>query len=230
MHRVVPLLQAIFSDNRALCDALERAEPALRRLCGKIAARIAVGGRIFCIGWGGGAIKECGAPQGFFNSLEATEGQTVWDCLAAAGIMAHDVFLVMDDGGSPVFFADGLRSASRKGVLTACISSDPASAPLAAAGERIYLDAQLSPRLRRLNVKALLQMALDAVLQETLSLAGVGCDVSVADGSSDTFLESAAAALMAEIPSLDKESAENLILKYGSVRRARNACKANVQK
>ena len=222
-------LQTIFAVNRALCDSLERSEPALQRLCGKIAARAASGGRIFCIGWGSGVPQLCGAPEGFFNSLEIQEGQTVWECLAAAGITPRDAFLVADGGDAPALFADGLRGASRKGILSACIAADPASAPLSAAQERVCLEVQILQQTRPLKVKALLQMALDAVLEETISLCGIGCRETSAE-KSDAFLQSAAAALMSEAPSLDEKSARELVLKYGSVRRAKNACKANVQK
>ncbi len=226
----MPQLQDIFADNRALCDALERAGDGLQRLCGKMAARAALGGRIYCIGADSGAPQECGAPQGFFRSLEAREGRTAWEHLAAAGITHGDIFLVMDAGCSPVFFADGLRSVSRKGILAACIAADAASAPLAAAQERVCLDAQLSPVMRRHRVKALLQMALDAVLQQTIALSGLGGGEPGAADTSDEFIQSAAAALMAEVPGLDAVGARELILKYGSVRRAQNACKSDVQK
>ncbi len=222
-------LQAIFASNRALCDALERSESGLQRLCGKIAARAASGGRIFCIGWDSGVPQLSGAPDGFFNSIKVQEGQTAWECLAAAGITPRDAFLVADDGSGPAFFADGLRCAARKGILAACIAADPVSAPLSAAQERVCLEVQILQQTRPLKVKALLQMALDAVLEEAVSLCGIGCQ-EVSAEKSDAFLQSAASALMSEAPSLSEESARELVLKYGSVRRAKNACKANVQK
>ena len=44
------LLQTIFTNNRLVMEAVEQAEPVLRRLAGKMAERLRGGGRIFCLG------------------------------------------------------------------------------------------------------------------------------------------------------------------------------------
>lgn len=224
------ILQAIISNNKLVAQSLERAEPALRRACGKIAERVRRGGKIFCLGSDSPVPAAYPSPEGMFVAV-ALPGDDAWLELQAAGATAADVVVAVDSNTGAAVLADGVRSARRKGLLTACISCDSASASALAAEYVVHLPIEAVCESVALKEAAAKQMALDALLTAVLENIGVialqNDGAAAAVGLDESTLR-AVENLMSQCPGLERESAVELIVKYGSVRKAAQAYKANV--
>jgi len=210
------LTQTIFSNNRLVLEAVERTEPVLRRLAGKMADRLNAGGGFICLGAGSPVPEEYRAGDKF-RTQDA-------DADIAAG--KNDIIIAVDCG-NPEALALQLRTWRRRGILTACISCETASAAASAAEIALVLQLETAGESRPLKERAAIQMALDALL--TLALSQAGQTTTEAPGKKDDALDRAAASLMKECPALDLESAMGLIQRHGSVKKAAKAYKENVQ-
>ena len=224
------ILQAIISNNKLVAQSLERAEPALRRVCVKIADRVRRGGRIFCLGGNSPVPAAYPSPEGMFTAVYLF-GSDVWLALQAAGATVADVVVAVDGAADAAVMADGVRSARRKGLLTACISCDSASASALAAEYVVHLPLEVVGELRDLKADAAKQQTLDALL--TVVLGNIGVIASLEGGAADAAGQEcstlrAAENLMSQYPGLERERAVELIVKYGSVRKAAQAYKGNV--
>jgi N-acetylmuramic acid 6-phosphate etherase len=161
----------------------------------------------------------------------ALPGDDAWLELQAAGATAADVVVAVDSNTGAAVLADGVRSARRKGLLTTCISCDSASASTLAAEYVVHLPLEAVCESVALKEAAAKQMALDALLTAVLENIGVialqNDDAAAAVGLDESTLR-AVENLMSQCPGLERESAVELIVKYGSVRKAAQAYKANV--
>ena len=224
------ILQAIISNNKLVAQSLERAEPSLRRMCGRVAERVRRGGRIFCLGGDSPVPAAYPSPEGMFVAV-ALQDDDAWLAIQAAGATAADVVVAVDGASDAAVMADGVRSARRKGLLTACISCASASAVALAAEYVAYLPVETVCESVALKEAAARQLALDALLTAVLENIGVIAsqqgDSAASVGQEDSALR-AAEALMAQCPGMEIEKAMELIVKYGSVRKAAQAYKANV--
>ncbi len=214
------LLQTIFSNNRLAVEAVEQAAPVVGRLAEKLAECLKAGGRIFCMGGDSPVPGEYGQADSFIDVNPDPAGEY--------GVGLKDAVIAFDDA-SKTFLAAQMRAFRRRGMLTACITGETAS-PVASASEiALCLTVATAVESRPLKVRLAQQMALDAVL--TLALAQTGASAAKGDApaKSGDPLKKAAATLMKELPALDEESAQELIQRHGSVRKAAKAYKANVQ-
>lgn len=214
------LLQTIFSNNKLIAEAVEQAEPVLRRLSVRMAGRLHAGGRIFCFGASSPVPGEYGAGDIFFTP----EGGEV----GAEAVSGNDIFLALD-GPAGDAYAPQLRAWRRRGMLTACLTCGTVSSLASASEIAVRLPLQTVAESSSLKERAALQMALDALLTLALAEAGGGPSVDTTPEPSGDALSRAAAALIKECPALDMESALELIQRHGSVRKAAKAYKANVQ-
>lgn len=214
------LLQTIFTNNKLVAEALEQAEPVVRRLSGKMAGRLRAGGRIICLGAGSAVPEEYGAGDIFLAPASDDEIPAV--------VSRNDIFIAVDCGDTDML-AGQMRTWRRRGMLTACITCGTASAVASAAEIAVKLSFETVAESRPLKERAALQMALDALLTHALAEAGIGPSFDITTNSHGDALSRAAVALIKECPALDTESAAELIQRHGSVRKAAKAYKANVQ-
>ena len=219
------MLQAIISNNKLVAESLERAEPSLRRLCGKVAERVRAGGRIFCLGGDSPVPGAYPSPDGFFTSvaLPAAGSDAAWQALQRVGATVADAVIAIDSNDSAAILAEGMRSCRRKGLLTACITANNASAAAMSAEYVVHLPLEVAAEARELKESVAKQMAMDALLTAVLAELGY-IDAERGRGAvAGTLSEStlrAAETLMAQKPGIDRDTAVGLIEKYGSVRRA----------
>ena len=209
-------LQTIFSNNRLALEAVERTEPVLRRLADKMADRLHAGGRIFCFGAASPVPGEYQAGDKFCTPDSASD-------IAAR---KNDILIAVDCG-NPEALASQLRTWRRRGMLTACISCETASAAASAAEIAVILQLETVWESRPLKERAAMQMALDTLL--TLALSESGQTTAEVPAKKDDAMARAAASLMKECPALDLESAMELIQRHGSVKKAAKAYRDNVQ-
>lgn len=205
------MLQIIFSNNRLVLDAVEQAEPVLRRLAGRVAECIGSGGRVVCLGGSSPVPAEYAPSEAIFAEEPA----------------AGDIVIALDFG-SDATLAEVLRTWRRRGVATACLSCETASPALSAAEIAVCLKVDCTGESRRLKERGTIQTALDAVLTLALEASGRIPDAP-SKAAKDGFLERAATSLIKELPALDMESALELIQRHGSVKKAAKAYLDNVQ-
>ena len=229
------LLQAIISNNKLVAESLESGEPALRRLCGKVAEKVRRGGRIFCLGGDSHVPTAYPSPQGFFTPVAVpvvdNKGDAAWLALQQAGAGTADVVVAIDDECCAAILAEGMRSCRRKGLLTACISCNSASTVAQAAEFVVYLPLEVVLEERGLKESAARQMALAALLTTVLGQLGYIADAEDGGAADSQHSESAlraAETLMMQCPGMERETAIELIVKFGSVRKAAQSYKANV--
>ena len=220
-------LQAIYAGNRLFCDALEQAEPVLRRICAKMVERLGRGGRIFCLTSAGFDAAPCGFPREKFIPVEVYASDTsfdqAWAQMQQDGVSAADIVLALDDEAQLGPMAAGLRAAGRRGLLTVlvtCRSASPlsssASQLLCLAFEPVSEDLSFCGQLaQKAALTVLLAMAVEAL--------GAGSSRQKKELSGSSAVEKAAATVVKECPSLSREQAMELIQKYGTVKRAKQA-------
>ena len=138
----------------------------------------------------------------------------------------NDVIIAMD-GLCPEIMSEQLRRWRRRGMFTVCIGCGVASAAASAAEAALVMQIDPVAESRALKERLAQQMALDALL--TLAFFEAGAAPGEAPDNTGDALGRAALALMKELPALDRESAEELIERHGSVRKAAKAYLANVQ-
>lgn len=205
------MLQTIFSNNRLVLDAVEQAEPVLRRLAFRVGECLRAGGHIVLIGGKSPVIGEYASETDLYANEPGLK----------------DIVIALD-GGSDAALAEQLRTWRRRGVATACLSCETASPALSAAEIAVCLKVDCTGESRRLKEHQAIQMALDAVLTLALEASGRMPDAP-SKAANDGFLERAAASLIKELPALDMESALELIQRHGSVKKAVKAYLDNVQ-
>lgn len=212
------LLQTIFSNNKLVAEAVEQTAPVLRRLSVKIAERLAVGGRIFCLGGTSPVPGEYGVAERFFAISSESD--------LPEHVGKNDIFIAVDNGTAGDL-AVQMRAWRRRGMLTACICCDAASSVASASEIAVKMTLETAAESHQLKVRAANQMALDALL--TLALAESGAQAGgKSEKKGDGAMQKAVSSLMKEIPAIDNETAEKLIQRYGSVKKAVKAYNANV--
>ena len=216
------LLQAIFSNNKLVVDAVEQAAPVLQRLSGKMVERLRTGGRIFCLGGDSSVPAEYHKADSFVPVIPVPEDESAMPATPTV----KDIVIAMEESSVAVTL---LRAYRRRGMLTACITCETASSAASAAETAVHMNVDPVAESRALKAHMAGQMALDALLNLALAGIGAGPQDCSASAKADSALEKAAEALIKECPSLDRESAEELIQRHGSVKKAAKAYKENVQ-
>ena len=215
------LLQTIFTNNRLVMEVVEQAEPVLRRLAGKMEERLRSGGRILCLGRDSTVPAEYQKAGLFVSVIPVPEDESGMDVKPSL----KDIVISMDESAAAVTL---IRTYRRRGLLTACITCETASSAASSAEMAVRMTLEPVVENRTVKVKMALQTALDALL--TLSILNAGQDSQTGvSAKGDGTLEKAAEALIKEFPSLDRESANELIQRHGSVKKAAKAYKENVQ-
>ena len=220
-------LQAIYAGNRLFCDALEQAEPVLRRLCAKLVERLGRGGRIFCLSPAGFDAASCGFPAAKFIPVEVSASDTsfdqAWAAMQQEGVSAADIVLALDDEALQGPMAAGLRAAGRRGLLTALITCRGASPLSSAASQQLCLAFEPVRDNLAFCTRLAQRAALGALLCMVLEASGTAGSRPKAESDGSSAADKAAATLMRDCPSLSREQALELIQKYGTVKRAKQA-------
>lgn len=216
---------AIVTNHKLLAEALEKQTPVVRKLVDRIVERVRAGGRIFCLMGDSGVPAAYSAPEGFFVPLN---GDGCLDYFTAAWKQIHemggsekDVVLAVEHADAGPFLTGGVRDTRRKGLLTACICCGASSAVASAAEVVVSMDIEPVEEKMPIVAERARQMALDMIL--TMVLATFDATRRAAPSrqqSGEDMFRRAVKAIMNEIPELDEPSAEKLLKKFGSVKKA----------
>ena len=216
---------AIITNHKLLAEALEEQAPVVKKLAEKIVERVRSGGRIFCLMGNSAVPSAYSAPEGFFVVLD---GNGCLDYFTAAWKQIHemggsekDVVLAVERQNAGPFLTGGLRDTRRKGLLTACICCGASSAVASAAEMVVSVDIEPVMEKSQLVAERGKQMALDMILTMVLATFEATRRTSPSrQQSGEDMFRRAVKAIMNEIPELDEVSAEKLLKKFGSVKKA----------
>ncbi|MGV9012121.1 MAG: N-acetylmuramic acid 6-phosphate etherase [Flavobacteriales bacterium] len=241
------LLRNMNAEDRTVADAVEQCIPAMEPLIDAITARMERGGRLFYIGAGTSGrlgivdASECpptfGVPHGMVigliaggdaairKAVEFAEDDTAqgWMDLQEHAIGREDTVIGIAASGGTPYVLGALNSARKAGVLTACISCNPDS-PVTQACE-FPLVAVVGPefvtgstRMKSGTAqKLLLNMISTSVM---IKLGRVKGNRMVDMQLSNNKLVDRGTRMVMDGLGVDYDTANGLLKKYGSVRKA----------
>ncbi|WP_418450374.1 N-acetylmuramic acid 6-phosphate etherase [Alistipes sp.] len=240
------LLEAINREDAKVHRAVARTIPVMERLVEQVVARMERGGRMFYIGAGTSgrlAVTDAselpptygipfdrvigliaGGDGALRRAVEHAEDDLAgaWRDMMPYAPCAGDVLVGVAASGTTPYVVGGLREARRRGLLTAAVVCNPASA--AAAEAEYALEAVVGPEFvtgsTRMKAgtaqKMMLNMLSTAVM---IRLGHVSGNRMVDMQLTNDKLVERGARLVAERGGIDVEAARGLLLRSGSVRR-----------
>ncbi|MEO8732905.1 MAG: N-acetylmuramic acid 6-phosphate etherase, partial [Flavobacteriales bacterium] len=240
------LLRNINAEDRTVAEAVEKCIPAMEPLIDAIAERMARGGRLFYIGAGTSGrlgivdASECpptfGVPHGMVvgliaggdnairKAVEFAEDDTVqgWKDLQEHAIGADDTVIGIAASGGTPYVVGALTSARAEGILTACITCNPHSAvtqvcdhPIVAVVGPEFVTG--STRMKSGTAqKLILNMISTSVM---IKLGRVQGNRMVDMQLSNNKLVDRGTRMVMDGLSVDYDTANALLKKYGSVRK-----------
>jgi N-acetylmuramic acid 6-phosphate etherase len=247
---VLELITEINNEDKKVAFAVEKAIPQIEKLVSQIVARMEKGGRLFYIGAGTsgrlGVLDASEIPPTFGmpptwvigiiaggetalrNPVEKAEDnmEKAWEELKAHNINNKDTVIGIAASGTTPYVIGALRAARSHGILTASVSSNPDS-PLSQEAD-IPVEITVGPeyvtgssRMKSgTGQKMILNMITTAAM---IKLGRVKGNRMVNMQLSNNKLIDRGARMVAEELDLDYEQARNLLLLYGSVKKAVDA-------
>lgn len=244
------ILEEINTEDRKVAAAVGAAIPQIEKLVCGIVPRMEQGGRIFYVGAGTsgrlGVLDASEIPPTFgmpptrvigliaggdkalHGPVENAEDDPLsgWEELEAHGVTPLDTVVGIAASGSTPYVLGALREARRRGIPTACITSNPGS-PMAEAAD-VAIEMIVGPeyvtgssRMKSgTGQKMILNMISTAVM---IRLGRVRGNRMENMQLSNRKLTDRGTRMLAEELGLDYAEARTLLLKYGSVREAADA-------
>ena len=241
------LLEEINEEDRKVPEAVGKAIPQIEKLVTAIVERMQKGGRIFYLGAGTsgrlGVLDASEIPPTFGmppslvvgliaggdralrNPVEFAEDdeERGWEELRERSVSSLDTVIGIAASGTTPYVVGALRRAREHGVLTACITSNPGS-PLAAEAD-IPIEMVVGPEFvtgsTRMKAgtaqKLMLNMLSTAVM---IRLGRVEGNRMVNMQLTNDKLVARGTRMVAEASGLDQTRARELLLRYGSVKKA----------
>ncbi|MDF9795131.1 N-acetylmuramic acid 6-phosphate etherase [Catalinimonas alkaloidigena] len=241
------LLQGINNEDKKVAYAVEKVIPQVEKLVDGIVARMKKGGRIFYIGAGTSGrlgivdASECpptyGVPHDWVIGIMAGGDDAIrkavefaeddpdqaWKDLAVYDINEKDTLIGIAASGRTPYVIGGIKDARSRGILTGCITCNLDSA-LAEAAE-IPIEVVVGPEFvtgsTRMKAGTAQKLVLNMI--STTTMIGLGrvkgnrmIDMQL---SNNKLVDRGTRMLMEEL-NVDRENAEALLRKHGSVRQA----------
>ena len=244
---VLQILESINKEDQTVPLAVARVLPQIEALSGITAARMKEGGRLFYIGAGTSGrlgvvdASECpptfgvpfdmvvgliaGGDSAIRKAVEFAEDdmEQAWKDLSAYGINVNDVVVGIAASGSTPYVIGGLRTANEKGVATGCIVCNTGS-PVAA--EATYpVEVVTGPEFvtgsTRMKAGTAQKLVLNMLSTTVMIQLGRVKDNKMVDMQlTNNKLVDRGTRMVMNYTGLDENAAAELLLKYGSVRRA----------
>lgn len=249
---VLELLNGINEEDRTVPEAVAKAIPALVSFIEAAADRMLAGGRLFYIGAGTSGrlgivdASECpptfGVPYGLVNGIIAGGEKAItsavehaeddpmqgWKDLAMHDPKEIDVLIGIAASGSTPYVIGALQEARKKGMLTASISCNPGS-PISAAAEH-PIDVIVGPEFitgsTRMKSGTAQKLVLNMISTSLMIQLGRVEDNRMVNMQlvNDKLLDRGTRMLMERIGMDDYEEARRMLLEFGSVKKAMEAC------
>lgn len=249
---VTELLNGINQEDGQVHLAVNRAIPKIEKFVCLLIDRIKAGGRLFYIGAGTsgrlGVLDASELPPTFGvpanivigliaggekalrNAVESAEDDwnKAWEEIQEHGFNQNDTVLGIAASGTTPYVIGGVKKARENGLLTACLTCNP-EAPVSIEAE-IAIEAIVGPEFvtgsTRLKAGTAQKMILNMITTSLMIKLGKvqGNRMVNMQLTNNKLIERGTKMIMDELK-LDEELAKNLLLKYGSVKKAIQAYK-----
>jgi N-acetylmuramic acid 6-phosphate etherase len=244
------LLDGINQEDAKIHIAIKKVIPKIEALIDKIVERMSVGGRVFYLGAGTsgrlGVLDASEIPPTFGvspgiiigliaggdtalrNAVEAAEDNPdrAWEELQAFHINQTDTVIGIAASGTTPYVIGGVNQARKNGILTGCITCNPNS-PLSQAAE-FPIEAIVGPEFvtgsTRLKAGTAQKLILNMISTTLMIKMGrvKGNKMVNMQLSNEKLVERGTRMIVEELR-IPKEEAKEMLLKYGSVKKALDA-------
>jgi len=245
------LVLTINDEDKKVALAIEKALPQVSKLINAIVEKLEAGGRMFYVGAGSGgrlAVLDVielpttyGIPKGIINvvlaggvehlveALEEKEDDTEagWSELQNRNVTSSDIVVGISASGTTPFVFEALRKCREAGIVTGCIVSNPDS-PIAAESD-IPVEVITGPEFitgsTRMKCGTAQKMLFDMISTTTMIKLGRVEDNNMVHVAliNDKITDRAVKMLMKTAEIADYDQAKDLLLTYGSVKKAQEA-------
>lgn len=242
------LLTNINNEDKTVPHAVEKAIPQIKRLVGAVADKMLAGGRLFYIGAGTSGrlavvdASECpptyGVPYGLVIAIIAGGDEAItkaiekaeddlsqgWTDLQKHEINAKDVVVGIAASGTTPYVIGALKECQKRGIITGCITNNPGS-PLTDVAD-YPIECEVGPefvtgstRMKSgTSQKLILNMISTAVM---IQLGRVEDNKMVnMQLTNEKLIDRGTKMIMEKLGLGDYDRAKELLLKYGSVKKA----------
>jgi N-acetylmuramic acid 6-phosphate etherase len=251
---VAELLLNMNQEDRQVPLAVEKAIPQIEALVTVLVDRILAGGRLFYIGAGtSGRLgildaseipPTYGLPQGIVIGLIAGGEQAIrvpvenaeddllqgWQDLAAYGLSEKDFVVGIAASGTTPYVIGALQQCRLKGISTGSISCNP-NAPLSAVADfpvEVVVGPEFVTGSTRLKSGTAQKLVLNMISTSTMIRIGRVADNKMVNMqlSNEKLVDRGTKMVMEELNISDYAAANQLLLQYGSVKKAVDAKKS----
>jgi N-acetylmuramic acid 6-phosphate etherase len=241
------LLHHINNEDKSVPLAVERALPAIQQFVEALVEKMNEGGRLFYLGAGTSGrlgildASECpptfGVPDSWVIGIisggdtairkavefaEDDPGQA-WKDLKPYFINEQDVVVGIAASGTTPYVIGGLRDCRKHGIMTACITCNPGT-PLAAEADfpiEVITGPEFVTGSTRMKAGTAQKLVLNMISTTAMIRLGRVLDNKMVDMQlSNAKLVERGAKILMNALQLDYNTAEELLLEYGSVRKA----------
>ncbi|MGZ3862882.1 MAG: N-acetylmuramic acid 6-phosphate etherase [Bacteroidia bacterium] len=241
------LLMNINKEDKTVSEAVKKEIPSIEKLVKIIVAKMKKGGRLFYMGAGTSGrlgivdASECpptygiehgrvvgliaGGDKAIRKAVEFAEDdeEQGWKDLQAYKINSKDVVIGIAASGTTPYVIGALKKCNSKKIVTACITCN-ASTPLAKVAKypvQIVTGPEFVTGSTRMKAGTAQKLALNMISTSVMIKLGRVKGNKMVDMqlSNNKLVKRGALMIMKEM-SMDAESAKNLLLHYGSVRKA----------
>lgn len=244
---VLELLTQINAEDKSVPLAVEKAIPQIEALVEALVPKMQEGGRLFYIGAGTsgrlgvldaseipptyGAPPEwvvgliAGGDSAIRKAVEGAEDSPTqaWEDLSVFRIDARDMVIGIAASGTTPYVVHGLRACRAKGIATGCITCNPGAPVLAEADYPVLMvtGPEFVTGSTRMKAGTAQKLALNMISTAAMIRLGRVQDNKMVDMQlSNDKLVDRGTKMVIEATGLDYESAQNMLLKHGSVREA----------
>lgn len=245
---VLELLTNINNEDREVPLAVERAIPQIEKLVSAVGDKVLAGGRLFYIGAGTSGrlavvdASECpptfGVPHGLvvgiiaggenamFKAVEFAEDskEDGWKDLEAYGISSKDVVIGIAASGTTPYVIGALEQCRKRGIITGSITCNP-NAPVSAVAEfpvEVVVGPEFITGSTRMKSGTAQKLVLNMISTSVMILLGRVQDNKMVHMllSNEKLIDRGVRMVMEKLSDADYSKAKELLLKYGSVKKA----------
>ncbi len=242
------LLVNINNEDKTVSFAVEKAIPQIKRLVSAIADKMLAGGRLFYIGAGTSGrlavvdASECpptyGVPYGLViaviaggddaitKAVENAEDDNLqgWRDLQEHNITTKDVVVGIAASGTTPYVIGALKECQKKGIITGCITNNPGS-PLTDVAD-FPIEAEVGPEFvtgsTRMKSGTSQKLILNMISTTVMIQLGRVEDNKMVNMqlTNEKLIDRGTKMIMDKLTMGDYEKAKDLLMKYGSVKKA----------
>jgi N-acetylmuramic acid 6-phosphate etherase len=242
------LLININKEDKTVAHAVEKAIPQIKKLVGAITDKMLAGGRLFYIGAGTSGrlavvdASECpptyGIPYGLVVAVIAGGDEAItkavenaeddmeqgWKDLQSYTINSKDVVIGIAASGTTPYVIGALRECRKNNIITGCISNNPGS-PLAKEAD-FPVEVKVGPEFvtgsTRMKSGTSQKLILNMISTTVMIQLGRVEDYKMVNMqlTNEKLIDRGTKMIMDKLGLKDYEKAKELLLKYGSVKKA----------